>query len=184
MQPLLRHDTRVGGDAVALAQDEEVSRHDLVDGDLALATAPDDGRDRMQCMPQREHRPLRSGFLNEAEHAVQDDDRSDHAGLQVLSDESRDRGRPKEERDERVGELPARDRQVRRPLGCGKTVRSGLAQKLLGAHLAQPVGKIERRILREVIELAGVRRGQCPRTSSRRARSSSRWRASSGCVGR
>ena len=149
-------DPRVGRHSVALAKHEQISGHDLLDGDLALAPVADHGRDGSERAPQRENCTLRAGFLNEAEHTVQYHDRRDHAGLQVLSDE-KERPRPRREA-RRAGPRAAGPRSPRRPAARARVDGSGRPPPAARAARRQPVVCIAAKIPCDVGDGTCVRR--------------------------
>lgn len=142
-QPFGPDDACVGGHAVALADDHEVTGDELGSVKRTLAARPEHSRGDLDGAAQRAQRSLGSRLLDEAEDAVEDDDRRDHPGLEALTDPGRDERGHDEQRDERVRELARGDadraRALRRALEVGPERREpprGLGVPKTGASVA------------------------------------------------
>ena len=146
----------VGGDAIPFAHEDQVARHELLRGNLALAPVPHDRSRPLDGATKCDDRPLRPRLLDEAQHAVEDDDERDHSGLDVLADGERDRRRCDQQGDEWVGELPGRDRDVGRSGRGGQAVRPYLCEPRFGSRAAQTALGIGPELAGELLRHAGV----------------------------
>ena len=102
-----RQDPPVGGDLVALLDQQHVSGHDLRRLDrhrfpVTQYHSPG-GRVGLQCLD----RPLGLQLLNEREDRVEDDDDQDRDGHRDNASQPGEPGRRPQQERERVGELPA-----------------------------------------------------------------------------
>ena len=102
LEPLLLDDAPVGGDAFALADEQDVARHDLLGRDLGDDSVADDDRPLRERLGQREDRALGRDLLPEAQGAVHDEDGGDRHSLDDVADRDRDGGRGDEQEHERV----------------------------------------------------------------------------------
>ena len=154
-----RHDACVRDDALALAEREEISDDDVLGRDRHHAAAPDDPSGAAKALAQRQHGPLRSCLLREAERAVQDDNRRDRRGFQRLADRRRDHGGRDEQQHERVAELPQRELHVWRPLRAREQVRAEASQAGGGLVGVEPAPAIAAELAFDDGSLCGVRGG-------------------------
>ena len=136
---------RVGGDPVALTQHEQVTGNDFLGGHVPLTALPDHRRRRVDRGSQCQHGAFCARFLHEAEHGVEDDDRRDDERLELLADQERHRRRRQQQRDQRVGQLPGGDRDVRRPARHGKPVGADLGEPAPGGGLLEAAVEVGRR---------------------------------------
>ena len=136
-------DAGIGGYSVSLANDDQISSHELGGRDRSLAAATDNGRRNLDRLAQREERPLGPGFLDEAEDGVEHDDRRDDPCLEALPDDRRDRCRGQQQTRERIRELAERDPGV--PWAVRRGVASSGRTCRADGQPRHPTGRAARR---------------------------------------
>ena len=110
-----RDQPRVGGEAIALADQQQVARHQLCDFDLDRLFPAPYPRPRRQVLAQRLGGPLRLQLLGEGEDGVEDDHRDDRRRQgEDPGGGGKRRGDPEQQR-QRVGELQPQVAEVARP---------------------------------------------------------------------
>ena len=99
------HETQVGGDDVALLEEEDVARHDIPGGHELRLVVPDDARLRAGHALERIHGLLGPVLLDEADDAVEDDDGQDDGRVLGVADERGDHRCHQEHHDHGAREL-------------------------------------------------------------------------------
>ncbi|GAB3036414.1 hypothetical protein GCM10011376_17310 [Nocardioides flavus (ex Wang et al. 2016)] len=118
------HDARIGPDAVARLQDEQVADDQRGDVDRLHHAVPHDPGGGREQLAQPFGGPVGAVLLPEREHAVeQDDDHDGHGQRGHPREEGEDGGRPEQQR-EQVRELPRQVTPQRRVRGVGQDVGS------------------------------------------------------------
>ena len=151
LEPLCRDESRVRGDAIALAKDDEVARNERFGGSTHLLPVANDRGGRLDGAAQRKHGPLRARLLEESEHGVQDDDRRDRHRLQLLADRQRDGGSAQKERDEWVDELAEGDRDICGPLRRGKAIWTAVSKARLCIAATEATTEVGRELVGDVL---------------------------------
>ena len=157
-QSLGARDPAVGGNAVPLADDDEIARNELRRGHRLLPALADDARLQLTDPAQGQERALGTGLLDEAEDGVQHHDRCDHGTLEPLPDRGRDGRGGQQQGHQRVGELAQRDPGVARPLRRRDEVRPRRRQPNGGLVPGQTVLDVGAERLCELLGRNCVRR--------------------------
>jgi hypothetical protein len=183
----------VGADRIALAEEQDVTWHHVVDAELLLATVAQHASARRGHALERRDRCLRLALLEKPEDAVpqhdqRDDDRLDRRPMRSLEEprHERDDDRREQQVDQRICELgdelaPGRRSGLRvQPVGtdtnqpCSR-LRRGKAQLRVAAERAGNVGAVAQRGIADVEQVCRIgghrhTRGVLSTTGRRRSR--------------
>ena len=141
LEPGCLDHARVCRDTLALRDEQEVARHDLLRADLADPAADDDRRLRER-LGQSENRSLGNGSLPESEHGIHDEHCRDRDRLDRVADRNRHGRRTDEQRDERIEELVDGESHVRRPPHASRPIRAEADESLGGIGRVEPALRI------------------------------------------
>ena len=150
--------TRVGGNAVALTDPQEIARDELAGRDGALAAVPDDRREALERRVQSEDGTLRPQLLREAERGVEDDDEPDRRGFDRLADRCRDERRRDEQPHERLDQLASGNAPVRGAAGAVELVRPIPLEAGRGLGGVEAAHRIGAELESDPLGIEGVRR--------------------------
>ena len=160
------HDATVGRDAVALLEDDEVARHELVSPDPAQLPVAHDARLRHRQPAQRVDTALGAVVLDEPEQAVEDDDGGDEPrvapvvlGRVEQADHREDDDRADQDEDERVAHLVEQQPPRRRRGTLGEGVRADPRQAL-GGLMGSQAARARAERGQDVVDRACVRIGE------------------------